>query len=99
MTPPVQCSHSTRGNLPSLSGPAHWPDRGNINWTCPEERRLFPFVGSAHCFVWRGVYGGGGGGYLFRCKSASKSVTSCPCVAVGQGESGSSLGAGSQKLS
>ena len=70
-----------RGTSPAYLDLHIGPDRGNINRSCPEERRLFPFVGSAHCFVLGGVY-------LFRCKSASKSVTSCPCVVVGEGAQG-----------
>lgn len=47
---------------------------GNINWTCPAERRRFLFW--VRTLFRLGLY-------LFRCKSVCKSVTSCPCVVGG----------------
>lgn len=66
---------STRQPPPSrLIVPCSLAGSGNTNWTCPKERRRFLFW---VCTLFRL------GLYLFRCKSACKSVTSCPCVVGG----------------
>lgn len=49
---------------------------GNINGPWPRGVTPVPLFGSAHCFVWASIY--------LDVNQLSKSVTSCPCVAVQQ---------------